>query len=224
MTAFGPDEAASRFLPYRDTARALLAHLPSGDDGSHDLAHVCRVWENVKAIVAVEGGDLGVLLPATVLHDCVQVEKNSPDRPRASAFAARKAAEVLTGMGHVVGYVEAVAHAIEAHSYSAGVEPRSREAEILRDADRLDAIGAVGVARCFYVSGRMGRPLYDPADPAAERRAHDDVAFALDHFPVKLLKLADGMRTRAGRELAARRMDVMERFLADFRAEIGVGA
>ncbi len=220
MAGFGIEEAAARFAPYRDTARDLLAHLPGGD-GSHDLAHVCRVWENVKAIAAAEGGDVGVLLPATVLHDCVQVEKDSPDRARASALAAAKAAAVLAGLGHAAGYVEAVAHAIEAHSFSAGVEPRSIEAAILRDADRLDAIGAVGVARCFYVSGRLGRPLYDPADPAAERRPYDDLAFALDHFPVKLLKLADGMRTRAGRAMASRRMAAMERFLADFCAEIG---
>ncbi|MGI4952168.1 MAG: hypothetical protein ACRYGM_10210 [Janthinobacterium lividum] len=112
-------------------------------------------------------------------------------------------------------------HAVEAHSFSAGIPPRSLEAEILQDADRLDAIGALGIARCFYTAGRMGSALYDAADPHAERRGTDDARFALDHFQAKLLHLAGSFRTNAGRRLALLRHQRMQRFLADMADEIG---
>lgn len=83
------------FAPYQHLAAELLKHLPSGQkDGSHDLSHIHRVWVNVQRIRQVEGGDLEVLFAATVLHDCVAVEKNSPLRGHASTLSAEKAASV----------------------------------------------------------------------------------------------------------------------------------
>jgi len=84
---------------------------------------------------------------------------------QASRLAAEKAISLLTGLRWSTDRQQAVAHAIEAHSFSAGIEPRTLEARILQDADRLDALGFMGVARCFYTAGRMGSSLYDPADP-----------------------------------------------------------
>jgi uncharacterized protein len=113
-----------------------------------------------------------------------------------------------------------VAHAVTAHSFSANVPPETLEAKILQDADRLDAIGMVGAARCFYIAGRLGSGLYDPFDPAAGDRPLDDKRYAIDHFQTKLFKLADGFQTRTGRELAAARDRSLRDFLAAFMDEI----
>ena len=90
----------------------------------------------------------------------------------------------------------------------------------MQDADRLDAIGAIGIARCFHVGGRMGGGLYHPADPAAAGRALDDRAYALDHFPAKLFKVAEGFQTPEGRRLAAARSALMRDYVTAFLDEV----
>jgi uncharacterized protein len=149
---FGPEAAAKSFAPHVREATGLLARLETGD-GSHDLAHICRVWANVRALAADEGADLDVLMPATILHDCVVVEKNSPLRSRASRLSALRACNILMDLGREAEFVSKVAHAIEAHSFSGGVEPETVEARVLRDADRLDAIGAIPLFLCFRSTG-----------------------------------------------------------------------
>ncbi|MBX5022843.1 HD domain-containing protein [Rhizobium lentis] len=211
---------AEAFFPHDTLAAALIAHAAEGDDGSHDLAHILRVFRNAMRIHAGEGGDGRVLAAAVLLHDCVAVEKNSPLRSKASALAAEKASVILGELGWSEADIEAAAHAITAHSFSAGVPPQTLEAKILQDADRLDAIGMVGVARCFYIGGRMGSELYDPFDPAATNRALDDKRYAIDHFQTKLFKLADGLQTETGRRIAAARDRSLRDFLAAFMDEI----
>lgn len=208
------------FAPYPELAGLLLPHAGHGGDGAHDRAHLLRVWHNAFRIQAEEAGNGRVLGAAVLLHDCVAVEKDSPLRSGASRLAADQARHVLAGLRWEAPDVEAVAHAIEAHSFSAGIEPRTLEACILQDADRLDAIGLIGVARCFYTAGRLGSALYDPDDPRAEHRELDDRRHALDHFPAKLLRLAQGFRTAAGRRLAAERHVRLQRFLDGFLGEI----
>jgi len=213
----GPSGA---FSPHEALAEALLPHATSSDDGSHDIAHLQRVWSNAAAILAQEGGAADIVAAATLLHDCVSVEKNDPLRAQASRLAARKAEGVLRSLGWENARIAQVAHAIEAHSFSAGIAPETLEARILQDADRLDAIGMVGVARCFYVAGRMGSALYDPADPEAAFRPLDDKRFAIDHFENKLFKLAAGFQTAEGTRLAALRQARLRRFLDEFLDEI----
>ena len=116
--------------------------------------------------------------------------------------------------------IAAVRHAIEAHSFSAAIMPTTLDAKILQDADRLDAIGMVGAARCFYIAGRMGSGLYDAADPRAENRPLDDKRFAIDHFETKLFGLASGFQTATGRRLAKDRQQKLRRFLDEFLEEI----
>ncbi len=190
-------------------------------DGSHDLAHLDRVWASAQAIAAEVPCDADVLAAACWLHDCIAVEKNSPDRARASRLAADEAARVLTAWNWPPARVAAVHHAIVAHSFAAGVPPETAEAAVLRDADRLDALGAIGIARTFYVAGRMGARLYDPTDPPAIARELDDASFALDHFSTKLFRLADGMLTAPGRGEAERRAAFMRDFVARLLAEAG---
>jgi len=209
------------FAPFQYLAKTLLAHWGDANgDGSHDTSHLQRVWKNAAAINAEEGGDAEVLFAATLLHDCVAVEKNSPLRAQASRLSAEKAVQILKSLDWPEAKIQAVAHAVEAHSFSAGVVPTTIEAKSLQDADRLDAIGMLGVARCFYVAGRMGSALYDPADPQASGRAPDDTRYAIDHFHTKLLKLASDFQTVTGSRLAKIRHDRLQRFLDEFIDEI----
>lgn len=213
----------SLFSPHDRLASLLLPHSGAcvcSTDGSHDFSHLLRVWKNATVISDNEGGDTEILLAAVLLHDCVDVEKNSPDRPRASQLSARKARGILDDIGWDAERREKVAHAIEAHSFSAGIEPTTLEARILQDADRLDAIGMIGAARCFYVAGRLNNHLYDAGDPSAEERPLNDSRFALDHFMTKLFKLCDGFKTATGRRLAAERHARLQRFYDDLLEEI----
>ena len=211
---------AQAFAPHETLAAQLLPHAAATTDGSHDLVHILRVFRNAVRIHAGEGGDGEVLAAAVLLHDCVAVEKNSPLRAQASRLAAERASAVLAGAGWRDDRIAAVSHAILTHSFSANIAPESLEAKILQDADRLDAIGMVGAARCFYVAGRLNSALYDPADPHADHRPLDDRAFSLDHFPAKLFKLADGFRTVTGASLARERHDRLVKFYDLFLEEI----
>ena len=202
------------FAPLQNLAAELLPHaLDSAEDGAHDLSHLQRVWHNVRTIHAQEGGNLEVLL--------VAVEKNSPLRSHASRLAAEKASAVLADFHWPRSKISAVTHAIEAHSFSANIPATSLEAKIMQDADRLDSLGLLGVARTFYVAGRMGSALYDPQDPQAKHRDYDDTRFCLDHFQTKLLHLADGFQTATGRRLAQIRHERLKGFMEQFKEEIG---
>lgn len=210
------------FAPLQLLAAQLLPHaLEPSEDGAHDLSHLQRVWHNVRTLHAEEGGDLEVLLAAVLLHDCVAVEKNSPLRSQASRLAAEKASIMLADMAWPGAKISAVAHAIEAHSFSANIAPTTLEAKIMQDADRLDSLGMLGVARTFYIAGRMGSALYDPEDPEAKDREYDDKRFCLDHFQTKLLHLADGFQTPTGQRLAQTRHERLKGFMELFKEEIG---
>lgn len=215
----------SAFGNQRELASALLPHAidASADDGSHDLAHLLRVWRNARQIMETDGGDVGIVAAAVLLHDCVAVEKDSPLRAQASRLAAQKAREVLGALGWTMESCGQVAHAVEAHSFSAGIEPQSLEARILQDADRLDALGFLGVARCFYTAGRMSSALYSPDDPAGGLRSLDDRRYALDHFPRKLLRLSEGFRTTGGMALARERHQRLLDFHQGFLQEVEGG-
>lgn len=203
--------------------RDALARACHGADAAHDLAHADRVWRVASAIAVEEGQPTGqVLMAACYLHDLVSLPKGHAERHLASRHSAKAAGPVLRRLGFSDEQCAATAHAIEAHSFSAGIEPVSVEAKILRDADRLEAMGAVGLARCFAVSGALGRALFDGDDPFAKARPLNDRAFAVDHFAEKLLKLPETMLTGAGRRMAVARAAVMRRYLDDLADELGV--
>jgi uncharacterized protein len=197
----------------------FLAGQPGGDPG-HGLAHVRRVVATAVQLCVAEGARGAVVFPAAWLHDCVHVAKDSPDRPRASQMAAARALLFLDGCGYPLAYLPDIQHAIEAHSFSAGITPRTIEAKVVQDADRLDALGAIGVARCIAVGAALGRPIYNPDDPFCAARKPDDTAASVDHFYSKLLKLAATMQTDAGRREAERRSAFMRGYLEQLRTEI----
>ncbi len=195
-------------------------------DAAHDIAHIRRVVRWAREIAEAEGADLSVVIPAAWLHDCVSVPKDHPDRPRASQVAAETASIWLEGEGYPVGRIPEIAHAIEAHSFSAGIPPRTVEAKVVQDADRLDALGAIGIARCYATAGAMGSRLVHPDDPVptpGTDRALDDSRYATDHFVVKLLTLPATMQTDAGRAEAEHRAAFLRRFLDELARETTSG-
>ncbi|MDE4083092.1 MULTISPECIES: phosphohydrolase [Enterobacter cloacae complex] len=192
------------------------------DDAAHDIAHFRRVWVTAQNIMAELRVDPLVVLTACYFHDVVSLPKNHPDRSQSSLLAARKTREILRRdfPDFPPERYAAVEHAIEAHSFSAGVAPQSLEAKIVQDADRLEALGAIGLARVFAVSGALGVALFDADDPFAGARPLDDKTFALDHFQTKLLRLPDTMQTPRGRELARHNADFLIQFMAKLSAEL----
>jgi len=193
-------------------------------DGSHDLGHFQRVWKAARHINRQEGGraDELTLLAAAYFHDWVSFPKNHPRRSESSRLSAEKAVTLLTEVFNdfPAEKVDGVRHAIHAHSYSAGIPAVTPEAKILQDADRMEALGAIGAARTFYVSGQLNQLLFDGDDPLAEKRALDDGRYALDHFQAKLLKLPALMNTAAGRRMAERNAEWLRAFARKMEEEI----
>ena len=123
-----------------DRACEVFVRARMTGDAAHDLPHVRRVVAWARRLGAAEGADLGVVVPAAWLHDCVTVSKSHPDRARASRIAADEGTAWLRAAGYPPDRLAAVAHAIEAHSFTAGIAPESVEARVVQDADRLDAL------------------------------------------------------------------------------------
>lgn len=200
---------------------ALLKHDQS-DDASHDLYHARRVKLAALDMAQRAGqGDEEVLIAAAYLHDLVNVPKNSPQRTQASRLSAEAAEPILKGLGMKDEKIQAVKHAIEAHSFSAGIEPQTIEAEILQDADRLESLGAIGIARTFYIAKVMNSGLFDGGDLFAQSRELDDKTYGVDHFALKLLQLHKTMRTPQGRAIALERTQYMVGFLKQLARESG---
>jgi uncharacterized protein len=191
-------------------------------DSSHDLGHCRRVWSVARRIAREMGEpvDLLVLIAAAYLHDIISLEKNDPHRAKASRMAADEAVVILTALGFPPDKLDAVGHAIEAHSYSAGIAPLTIEAKILADADRMETLGAIGIARIFYVGGRIGTKLFHEEDPLAENRPLEDLRYPLDHFYTKILRLPEAMNTTPGRALAAERIQFIKQFLCVLLKEV----
>lgn len=190
-------------------------------DPAHDISHVKRVVQNTLILTQAENGNTAISVPAAWLHDCVSVAKDSPLRKKASQLAAREAVRFLESVQYPSDLLPQIYHAIEAHSFSANITAETLEARIVQDADRLEAVGAIGIARCFLTGGSMGTPLYEPSDPFAQNRDLDDRRYTLDHFYCKLLGLADTMKTEAGKAEAIKRTGYMKAFLQQLGVEIG---
>jgi uncharacterized protein len=199
---------------------AALAEGSAGNDGAHDASHLARVWRTAQALLEShpEANRL-VVLAGCYLHDLVNLPKNHPERAQASRRSAQLARHQLSWMGFPPELLDGVAHAIEAHSYSAAIPAETIEAKIVQDADRIDALGAVGLARVFYIGGQLGRPLAHPLDPLAHGRPLDDREYTLDHFAVKLAALPGMMQTDAGRGVAERRVALLMDFRTRFAQE-----
>ena len=189
-------------------------------DLAHDINHVLRVVKTAKLLCLQEGGIAEVVVPAAYLHDCFSYDKDHPARAASSKIAADKAVNFLAGINYPEHYLSAIYHAIVAHSYSARITPETLEAKIVQDADRLDALGAIGIARCVQVSAALGSPLYSIDDPFCASRSPDDGAYTIDHFYKKLFQLADLMHTASAKLQAQARTRYMQQYLTQLESEI----
>lgn len=203
------------------TIRKLADNSMQGADPGHGIEHVERVEKNACKLID-RPVVLDVLLPAVWLHDCVSIPKNSPLRSQASRLSANHAIELLTSVNYPDEFFSAIHHAIAAHSFSANIPCESAEAMILQDADRLEGLGAIGLARCLMTGGAMGQRLYHPQDPFPATRPLKDNEQSVDHFYAKLFLLPRKMNTQRGRELAQTRCGVLIDFLKQLADELDI--
>ncbi|SFP10966.1 uncharacterized protein SAMN05216343_10376 [Oscillibacter sp. PC13] len=201
-----------------ERAVSCLRDLFQGESSGHDLHHTLRVYRTAMSIAESEGGDRTVIALAALLHDADDQKLfHTENLANARAF--------LQENGISPELEERICAVIREISYRGtdSVTPATPEGKIVQDADRLDAVGAIGIARAFAFGGSRGRPIHDPEEApkltmsAAEYAANQGTS--INHFYEKLLKLKDLMNTEYGRQLAAERHAFMEQFLTEFYAE-----
>lgn len=190
-------------------------------DPAHDGLHVRRVAVLAGQIGAKEGASLAVVVPAALLHELFSYPKNHPDSAQSGGKCAEIAGDALRDEGYPNGQCEAICECIRVHSYSRGISPPGRDAQVLQDADRRDALGAIGIARCFATETTMQRPFYAPQDPFCRTRPPDDTLWTGDHFYRKLLRLPETLHTPSARVLAQSRAAFLEMFLRQLAQELG---
>ncbi|MFL6326799.1 MAG: HD domain-containing protein [Nitrososphaeraceae archaeon] len=198
----------------------LLLHNQSP---AHDFQHISRVYKNAELISKQEESvDLDIVLAAALLHDLVVYPKGSSKTINSADDSAEIAKKILLEYkNYPREKIEKVADAIRTHSYSKRLVPQTLEGKILQDADRLDAIGAIGIARTFSVGGSENRSLYNPTDAFCEtERQLDDTQWTLDHIKKKLMILKNSMHTKTAKKIAEERTEFMQLFLNQLRKEI----
>lgn len=192
------------------------------DDLAHDWTHIERVYRLAIYIAEQENADIFIVGMAALMHDIGHLSTGTSLHH--ADLSMSMAGELLVTYDVSSATGEAILHAIESHSFSLGIEPRTLEAQVVRDADRLDALGAIGILR-WAITGVVRRTgetqIYHPDDPFAEWHALDDRRYMLDHFFTKLLKLESTMATQSGRALARERTAFMRVYLDEFKKELG---
>lgn len=201
--------------------KAEVEKILEGRDPAHDYEHILRVYRIAEAIGKKEKADMDVLLAAVLMHDLVVYPKGSAKRSKSADDSADLAEEILRRHGYAAKKIEKISYCIRTHSYSKKITPSTLEGRILQDADRLDALGAIGIARTFSVGGTENRMFYNPKDPLCEtNREPDDRLWTMDHFQKKLLKVKDSMHTRTAKKLARKRTQFMREFIDELKKEI----
>lgn len=210
----------SHFMETFERLTLLVQSRHPKDDPSHDFSHIERVRKICEEIGKQMSAKMEILIPATLLHDIVNIPKNHPDRTLAADLAAAEATQILRDLGIKTQNIAEILKVIREHSFSAGRAPSSLESAILQDADRLDALGAIGIARTFSCGTRLGSKFYDDLDILGQNRSLDDKKYMLDHFYKKLLTLAEKMNTPQGKIEAEKRTLFMRQFLEQFKSEV----
>jgi uncharacterized protein len=204
--------------PLREHVQAVLI----AADPAHDFAHVLRVLKNASTLAEAEGAKGDICQISALLHELVNLPKDHPESHRSGELCATAAHDLLDAHGFASDVRDRVTECIRVHAFSAGLTARSLEAQILQDADRLDALGAIGIARCFATCSSMKRPFYCSEDPFALHRALDDKQYGVDHFFKKLLRIPERLNTSTARLLAEERVAFLRQYLQQLGSEIGV--
>lgn len=212
-------------MKYQDIIQSLAIVVKerfNGESGGHDWWHIYRVWQLSKRIAESENADIFVVELAALLHDVADWKYNDGDE-----YAGGKAARYILSEYSLSDQItDHVVEIIDTLSFKgAGVDTTMKtiEGKIVQDADRLDAIGAIGIARTFAYGGMKGRGIYDPEikpflhDSFETYKKSDSPT--INHFYEKLLLLKDRMNTQTAREIAIERHQFMEQFLSQFFRE-----
>lgn len=189
----------------------------------HDIYHVERVYNLALRLAHEEGADLDTVKAAVLLHDVARAKEDEGRIKDHAKEGARMARKILREVDFPKNKIDRVVECIEVHRFRNRVTPRSLEARILQDADRLDILGAIGIARVFTRAGWNNQPIYDSKIPP-KMNYDGKSATALNHIYEKLLKAKDTMNTAAARRLAEERHKYVEQFverlLEEWKAEI----
>jgi len=193
-------------------------------EGGHDWFHIERVWKNAQLIAKKEDVDLFIVELGSLLHDIADSKFYNGDE----SIGPKKSRTFLESLGLDENIIRHIDHIIKNISYknsldSGGKKFRSKELDVIQDADRLDAIGAIGIARAFNYGGFKNRALYDPEIKPNLQQSKEEykksTAPTITHFYEKLLLLKDQMNTRTGVQIAAKRHEFMEQYLDQFYKE-----
>jgi len=199
--------------------------LPPGEL-AHDRSHIQRVYQWAVRLAPEADASVDLCGAAALVHDLVTIPKDHPNRSLGGEQSALAAGPLLPKVGYSSGDVAAIVEAVRTSSWSRGWSPTGAIGRVLQDADRLDAIGAVGIARVFACAQEMSRPdspgrFYHPNDPLARsERPLDDRRQAVDHFRAKLLRLASGMHLSGAQHEARQRQEAMNAFLSALEREL----
>ena len=190
------------------------------NDPAHDFEHIMRVYKNAEKICKTEKSNKKLVLISVLLHDIIKKSETDKRTKSSSALSASKSIKILEKLKFSDNDISIVSEAIRNHSFTKNKISKSIEGRILQDADRLDAIGAIGIARVFSVSGAKNRQFYEPSDPFSKNRKMNDKKWALDHFFKKLLLLENVMNTKTGKIEAKKRTIVLKNYLDSLKKEI----
>ena len=194
-----------------------------GEHTGHDWWHMYRVWQLAKHIAREErGANLLIVELAALLHDIADFKFHNGDI-EAGPKEARKWLMSIKADQKVIDHVEDIIRNISFKGSEVSNNLKTLEGKIVHDADKLDAIGAIGIARVFAYSGAHERPIYTPGEKVASHKTVEEFLTskpsAVTHFHEKLLLLKSRMCTKTGREMAIRRHEYMEKFLEEFHSE-----
>jgi uncharacterized protein len=190
------------------------------NDPAHDFEHIMRVCKNAKKIAKHENADMRLVITAALLHDIVSYPKSDKRAKNSSVQSARRAQQILKKHSYTQDEIKIITDAIRDHSFSRNKVPKTLVGKVLQDADRLDALGAIGIARTFSVGGAENRPIYNVEDPLCKKREPDDKSWTVDHFYRKLLHLEKKLNTKFAKKEAQRRTAFMTKFLLELKREL----
>lgn len=189
----------------------------------HDKFHVERVYKMALRIACSERADLDVVKASVLLHDIARALEDEGKIADHAIEGAKMARRILEDVNFPKHKIAKVIRCIETHRFKKRIKAESLEAKILRDADRLDIIGAIGVARVFTRGGWSNKPMYDPSIPPKAK--YDGVSLtSLNHIYEKVLKVKDTMKTKTAKEIAEKRHkfteDFLDRFIGEWNGEV----
>lgn len=211
--------------PQSSLVAKVAAHIEAkfvGESSGHDWHHIRRVWELARRLAGEEGANCEVVELAALVHDIADWKFCGGDDTQGPREAERLLRE-CHAPDHVIEHVVDIVATISFKGAGVPTSMRTLEGKCVQDADRLDAIGAIGIARCFAYGGHAGRLMYDPAVPPVLHATAEAYKAAkgpsLNHFHEKLFLLRERMNTASGRALAEDRHQYMQEFVARFLAE-----